>query len=334
MQKNHQRRFDVLGIGNAIVDILSHANEDFLNAEAIQKGVMTLIDDVRADALYKKMGPATIVSGGSAANTMAGLAGLGGSAAYIGRVHNDQLGKGFSHDLKASGVHYATPPAMEGAPTASCLIFITPDGQRSMNTFLGASTDLSASELDEELSREAAVTYLEGYLFDKPPAQAAFRQAAEQAHRHGNKVALSLSDPFCVNRHRQAFQELVEEGVDILFANENEACSLYQRNDLKEVIPLLSRACDLAIVTRSEKGSLILQDGEPITVAPEKVARVVDSTGAGDLYASGFLFGYTRGLPLEKCGRMGSVCAAEVISHVGPRPQADLKKLLQSKGLV
>jgi sugar/nucleoside kinase (ribokinase family) len=331
---NTAKRFDVLGIGNAIVDILAPASEDFLNAEGIPKGMMTLIDETRAEALFKKMGPATIVSGGSAANTMAGLASLGGRAAYIGRVHDDQLGAVFSHDIKAIGVHFETPPSLEGASTASCMILITPDGQRSMNTYLGASTDLSTDELDEGLTRDSKVTYLEGYLFDKPPAQEAFLTAAQQAHKHGNKVALTLSDPFCVNRHRGAFQKLVSGNVDILFANEMEACALYEKNSLEEVFPLLSEACELAVVTCSEKGAVILNKGKQIKTPAEKVARVVDSTGAGDLYAAGFLFGYTRDLPLEVCGGLGAICAAEVISHVGPRPQTSLKDLVKSKGAV
>ncbi|MBI3419894.1 MAG: adenosine kinase [Proteobacteria bacterium] len=329
-----QRRFDVLGIGNAIVDMLAKASDDFVNAENIHKGVMTLIDESRAAELFGKMPPPIIASGGSAANTMAGLAGLGGHAAYIGRVHDDHWGGLFSHDMKAIGVHYETKPAVMGLPTACCLIFITPDGQRSMNTFLGASTELSTDDLEEDLIRDSAVTYLEGYLFDKDPAQEAFVLAARLAHKYGNKVALTLSDPFCVNRHRAAFQKLVSAGVDILFANEAEVCALYEKNSVEEVLPLLAGACELAIITRSEEGSLILNKRKQVKITAEKVVRVVDSTGAGDLYAAGFLFGYTRGMDLQKCGLIGSVCAAEVISHVGPRPQADLKKLIESKGIL
>jgi sugar/nucleoside kinase (ribokinase family) len=331
---NTARRFDVLGIGNAIVDILAPANEDFLNAEGIPKGMMTLIDENRAGELFKKMGPSTVVSGGSAANTMAGIASLGGKAAYIGKVRDDQLGGIFRHDIKAIGVHFETLPSPSGVSTASCMILITPDGQRSMNTYLGASTNLSTDELDEDLSRDSKVTYLEGYLFDKPPAQAAFLSAAQQAHKHGNKVALSLSDPFCVNRHRGAFQKLVSGNVDILFANEMEACALYEKNSLEEVFPLLSSACELAIVTCSENGAVILSQGKQIKTPAEKVERVVDSTGAGDLYAAGFLFGYTQDLPLEVCGRLGAICASEVISHVGPRPQTNLKELVKMKGAI
>jgi sugar/nucleoside kinase (ribokinase family) len=325
------KRFDVLGIGNAIVDILAQSSDEFLKNERVQKGVMTLIDESRAETLFKKMGPSTIMAGGSAANTMAGIANLGGKSAYVGRVFDDQLGAVFSQSMQASGVHYKTPPGIAGAPTACCMIFITPDGQRSMNTYLGASTDLSTDELDEELSKDAAVTYLEGYLFDKTPAQEAFQVSAGYAHKHGNKVALSLSDPFCVNRHRDAFQRLVSEGVDIVFANEDEACALYNREKLEDAIPFFEGACEVAVITRSDKGSLIIADGQKIQVGVDPVAKVVDSTGAGDLYAAGFLFGYTRGLDLKICGQLGSICASEVISHVGPRPQADLKALVKSK---
>ncbi len=322
-----RKRFDVLGIGNAIVDVLATSTDDFLNAEAIPKGVMTLVDAGRAEDLFRKMGSATTVSGGSAANTMVGLAALGGKAAYIGRLRDDRLGALFSRDMKAAGVHFTTPLAGSGPPSASCMILITPDGHRSMNTYLGASTDLSGAELDEEISRDAAVTYLEGYLFDKPPAQEAFAAAARHAHSHGNKVALTLSDPFCVNRHREAFQNLVAQSVDILFANEMEACALYRRNNLEDVFPLLVRHCEVAVVTRSGDGSVILSGGKRIDIKAEPVAKIVDTTGAGDLYAAGFLFGYTHGMDLRDCGLIGSICAAEIISHVGSRPQADLRKL-------
>jgi sugar/nucleoside kinase (ribokinase family) len=325
------RRFDVLGIGNAIVDILSQSTDVFLENEGISKGTMTLIDEERANTLFKKMATTTVVSGGSAANTMAGIASLGGASAYIGKVFDDQLGAIFGRDMQAIGVHYATPPATMGASTACCMIFITPDGQRSMNTFLGASTDLSTEELDDSLSRDAGVTYLEGYLFDKPPAVAAFIKAAAAAHANGNKVALSLSDPFCVNRHRDAFAKLVSESVDILFANEAEATALYEKNSLEEAIPLLAAACELVVVTRSEQGALILNGGKQIKVAADKVEKVVDTTGAGDLFAAGFLYGYARGFDLEKCGKIGAICAAEVISHVGPRPQTSLADLVKKK---
>lgn len=324
-------RFDVAGIGNAIVDILSQAEDEFLRREGIRKGAMTLIDAQRAEELFEKMGPATTVSGGSAANTVAGIAGLGGRAAYIGRVHDDQLGAVFSHDMKALKIHYRTAPAARGAPTACCIILVTPDGQRSMNTFLGASTDFSPEDLDEDTIAAAQVTYLEGYLFDKPPAMEAFYQSLRLAHKHQRKVALSLSDAFCVDRHRAEFHALLKEGVDILFANESEAMALYQTNTLDEALPQLAKDCPLIVVTRSEKGALILEGGKTISIAAEPVAKVIDTTGAGDSFAAGFLYGFTHGLGLPICGRIAAICAAEIIGHLGPRPQTNLKKLLTEK---
>lgn len=321
-------RFDVLGIGNAIVDILSQCEDTFLVNEQIAKGAMTLIEEDRAEELFEKMGPATTVSGGSAANTAAGVASLGGRAAYIGKIHDDQLGAVFAHDMKALKIHYATPPERHGRPTACCMIFITPDGQRSMNTFLGASTDLGEDSIDETVVRDSLVTYLEGYLFDKPAAKEAFYKASEYAHAHGRKVALTLSDSFCVNRHRADFQKLVAEKVNILFANEAEACALYEKNSLEEVLPLLCKSCEIVAVTRSEKGSLVLKDGVVTHVDAAPVHRVVDTTGAGDLYAAGFLYGYTQGRDMLACGRIASIAAAEVIGHIGPRPQTHLKKLI------
>lgn len=322
-------RFDVVGIGNAIVDILAQVEDAFLTREDIHKGTMTLVDFQRAQHLLDKIGTTTMVSGGSAANTVAGLASLGVRTAYLGKVHEDVLGKAFMHDMRALKVHYPTPPATEGAPTACCIILITPDGQRSMNTFLGASTDFAAADIDELTIRDSAVTYLEGYLFDKPPAMDAFMRASTTARHYGRKVAFSLSDPFCVDRHRKAFRTFVKHSVDIVFANELEACALYQKESLEEVLPLLGMECALAVVTRSERGSIILDRGEVITVAPEKVEKVVDTTGAGDLYAAGFLYGLARGESLQRCGRYASRCAAEIISHIGPRPQTDLKRLVE-----
>jgi sugar/nucleoside kinase (ribokinase family) len=324
-------RFDVIGIGNAIVDILSTAEDAFLAQEGIAKGAMTLIDASRAETLFDKMGTATTVSGGSAANTIAGLASLGGRGAYIGKVFADQLGAVFTHDMKALGVHYRTAPATDGLPTACCIILVTPDGQRSMNTFLGASTDFSAADLDEESIAASAITYLEGYLFDKPPAKEAFARAAALAHKHGRKVALTLSDSFCVDRHRDGFRKLVKEGTDIIFANEAEVCALYQTLVLDDALPQLAQDCALAVVTRSEKGSLILTGGRQVTVQAEKIGRVVDTTGAGDLYAAGFLYGLTHNHTMEECGRIASICAAEVISHIGPRPQENLRELVNGK---
>ena len=319
--------FDVLGIGNAIVDVLTHAGEEFLAGHDLQRGTMTLVDAERAEELYEAMGPGIECSGGSAANTLAGLASLGGRAAYIGKVCDDQLGEVFRHDIRAAGVAFETPSAESGPPTARCLVFVGPDGQRTMQTFLGASATLGPEEIDPDLVRRAAITYLEGYLFDPEPAKRAFWAAAEIARNAGRKVALTLSDPFCVARHRADFQRLVEAHVDILFANEQEAVSLYETNDLESALRRLAGHCAIAVVTRSELGSVVLSADRRVEVPAVPVARVVDTTGAGDLYAAGFLFGLGRGRDLATCARLGSVAAAEIISHLGARPEADLSEL-------
>src|SRR6516165_7397866 len=324
---------DVLGIGNAIVDVIADAEEDFLAREALVKGTMTLIDAPRADALYQMMGPAIEVSGGSASNTMAGIASLGGKGAYIGKVRDDFLGRVFRHDITAIGVRFETPAATSGAPTARCLILVTPDGQRTMNTYLGACVDLGPDDIDAEIVAAAGITYLEGYLFDPPQAQNAFRKAAAVAHAAGRQVALSLSDPFCVERHRAAFRDLVDGHVDILFANEAEICSLYETADFAAAAAAVRGHVAIAALTRSAAGSVILADGAEHRVAAVPVVRVVDTTGAGDLYAAGFLFGLTRELPLPTCGEIGSLCAAEIISHVGARPETALSRLVASSGV-
>ncbi len=321
-------RLDVLGIGNAIVDVIAHADDAFLASHDLPKGGMTLIDAERAHALYEAMGPGTESSGGSAANTLAGLATLGGRGAFIGKVRNDQLGGIFRHDMRAIGTHYDTPATETGAPTARCLIMVTPDAQRTMATFLGASTELGPGEIDETLVQDAKITYLEGYLWDAPPAKEAFVKAAEAAHAAGKRVALSLSDPFCVERHRQSFRDLLEGHVDLLFANEAEIKSLYEVDTFDEALQLVRGHCEVAALTRSEKGSVILSGEEVHVVDAEPVGKVVDTTGAGDLYASGFLYGFTQGYDLYDCGRMGAICAGEVISHVGARPETPLKELL------
>ncbi len=321
-------KFDVLGIGNAIVDVLTQADDAFLVAEELPKGGMTLIDGARAEALYDDMGPATEVSGGSAANTLAGLASLGGRGAFIGKVRNDQLGGIFRHDIRAAGVAFETPPATDGPPTARCLIIITPDAQRTMGTFLGACVELGPEDIDEDLVGSAKITYLEGYLWDPPRAKQAFVKAAEAAHGAGREVALSLSDPFCVDRHRADFRDLVDGHVDVLFANESEICALYEVEGFDQALQEVRGRCKLVALTRSEKGSVILSDGEVHVVDAEPVEHVVDTTGAGDLYAAGFLHGYTEGRGLYDCGRMGAIAAAEVISHYGARPEAALDVLL------
>jgi len=321
-------RLDVLGIGNAIVDVIARADDAFLASHDLPKGGMTLIDAERAHALYEAMGPGRESSGGSAANTLAGLAGLGGRGAFIGKVRNDQLGGIFRHDMRAIGTRHDTPAAEAGAPTARCLILVTPDAQRTMATFLGASTELGPEDIDESLVRDAKITYLEGYLWDAPPAKEAFVLAAKAAHAAGKRVALSLSDPFCVERHRESFRDLLEGHVDLLFANEAEIKSLYQVDTFDEALQLVRGHCEVAALTRSEKGSVILSGEEVHVVDAEPVGKVVDTTGAGDLYAAGFLYGFTQGHDLYDCGRMGAICAGEVISHVGARPETPLKELL------
>jgi sugar/nucleoside kinase (ribokinase family) len=325
---------DVVGIGNAIVDVLVQADDVFLVAHGLAKGTMTLIDAARSDALYAAMGPGIEESGGSAGNTMAGIASLGGDGAYIGKVRDDQLGEVFRHDITAIGVRFATAPAQSGPPTARCLILVTPDAHRTMNTFLGACVDLGPEDIDHEIVAAAQVTYLEGYLFDPPRAKEAFRKAAQLAHSAGRRVSLSLSDPFCVARHRAEFLDLVRHHVDILFANEAEICSLYETEDFAEATRLVRRHCDIAALTRSEKGSVVVTPERTHIIEAEKVARVVDSTGAGDLYASGFLFGLTHGRDAATCGRLGSLCAGEAISHFGARPAQPLAALAAQAGLL
>ena len=325
---------DVVGIGNAIVDVIAHAEESFLAAEGLAKGAMTLIDAARADALYAKMGAAVESSGGSAGNTMAGIASLGGQGGYIGKLRDDFLGQEFRHDITAIGVRFDTPAATEGPGTARCLICVTPDGQRTMATYLGACVELGPDDLDTELIASAQVTYLEGYLFDPPRAQEAFRAAAAIAHKAGRRVALSLSDPFCVERHRAAFRELVSGEIDILFANEAEICSLYETGDFVAAAKAVRSHVEVAALTRSAAGSVIICGDEAHRIAAAPIERVVDTTGAGDLYASGFLYGLTRGLPLPICGEIGSLCAAEIIGHVGARPEVGLKSLVEAAGLV
>jgi sugar/nucleoside kinase (ribokinase family) len=325
-----QAIFDVLGIGNAIVDVVSRTDDAFLSRHDMHKGAMILIDAATADSIYATMPPGLESSGGSAANTCAVAAALGSRVAYIGKVADDQLGGVFGHDIKAAGVHFPTTPLVDGAPTARCLILVTPDGQRTMNTFLGACVTLGEADIDPVLVAASAVTYLEGYLFDPPEAQAAFRKAAAAAHAAGRQVALSLSDAFCVNRHRAAFLDLVANHVDILFANETEITALYQRNSFQEAAEAVRGQVALAALTRSEAGSVILRGAETVTIAAA-AATVVDTTGAGDAYAAGFLAGLTAGKSLDLIGRMGSIAAAEIIGHFGARPEADLRTLMPTR---
>jgi len=320
---------DVVGIGNAIVDVLSQADDAFLDAQGLPKGAMTLIDAARAEELYAAMGSGVEMSGGSAANTMAGLASLGGQGAFIGKVRNDQLGGIFRHDIRANGLIFDTPAATQGLPTARCLIFVTPDAQRTMNTFLGASIALSPGDLDADLIAGAKITYLEGYLWDAPAAKEAFIKAAKIAHEAGRRVALTLSDSFCVERHRASFLDLVEAHVDILFANEAEICSLYQAADFDAALQQVRGHCEAAVLTRSARGAVIVSGEEVHVVDAVPTPRVVDTTGAGDLYAAGFLFGYTQGKSLYDCGRIGAIAAAEIISHYGARPETALATLVE-----
>jgi sugar/nucleoside kinase (ribokinase family) len=321
---------DVVGIGNALLDVLSQETDAFLATQGLIKGAMQLVDEARARSLYAAMGPAVEMSGGSAANTVVGVASFGGRAHYVGKVRDDQLGEVFSHDLRAVGVGYSTAAATTGPATGRCLIVVTPDAQRTLTTYLGASSQLGPADVDKGLIERAGILYLEGYLFDRPEAQRAFRVAADIAHAARRTVALTLSDPFCVDRHRGAFRELVEQHVDILFANEAEIRSLYETPDFDAALQQVRRHCAVAALTRSEHGSVIVAGAEVHVIDAHPVKAVVDTTGAGDLYAAGFMVGLSRGLDLATCGRLGSLAAAEVISHVGARPQTPLAGLAGS----
>jgi len=329
-----EKIYDVVGIGNAIVDIIARCDEGFLTKHDLVKGSMRLIDAEEANRLYGAMGPAVERSGGSVANAIAGLASFGAKTGFIGRVAADQFGGTFRHDIRSLGVAYDTMPATDGAPTARCLILVTPDGERTMNTFLGASVDFAPADLDRAMIEAAKVVYLEGYLFDRDEAKQAFREAASAAKAAGAKVALSLSDAFCVDRHRDDFTMLVRDGADIVFANEKEITTLYRVNSFEEAAEAVSEDCQLAVLTRSEAGSVIVAGGESHKVEADKVVRVVDMTGAGDLYSAGFLYGLTHGAGLPVCGRLGSLAAAEVIGHIGARPETSLRLLAKEKGFI
>jgi len=320
-------QFDVVGLGNAIVDVISTQDDAFLEKWGINKDAMNLIEEDRADLLTEASVNALETSGGSGANTIAGVASFGGRAAYIGKVADDRLGEVFRKDMAQGGVPFPTAPLIDGPATARSIIFVTPDGKRSMNTFLGASVEFSPSDVDRTTVEAGGILYLEGYLFDKEVAKAAFVHAAEIAHAAGRKVSLTLSDSFCVDRHRDSFRQLIRTQVDILFANEEELLSLYETRDFDEAIKLLQAETGVAAVTRGEKGSVVIGDGDPIVVPAEPVSEVVDTTGAGDQYAAGFLFGVARGLPLATCAHLGHIAAAEVISHYGPRPEVALSEL-------
>jgi sugar/nucleoside kinase (ribokinase family) len=344
--------FDVLGIGNALVDVIASVDDAFIEAHDFPRGATTMVDLDRAEAVYADLPPAQETSGGSCANTIAGLASFGATVAFIGRVRDDQLGKVYTHDLRSLGVHFDVPPATSGPATGRCLIMVTPDAHRTQCTYLGASTFIGPEDVDPAVVARAQVTYLEGYLWDQPPAKDAIRKAAVAARDAGRQVALTLSDPFCVDRHREEFRSLVADEIDVLFANEAEICSLYEVDDFDAAVQQVRRHCQIAALTRSERGSVVIAreataalpsvaagagardgdqkgSGEVHVIDAEPVERLVDTTGAGDQYAAGFLFGLTHGRDLATCGRLGSIAAAEVISHFGARPAVPLAELAE-----
>jgi len=326
--------YDVAAIGNAIVDVIAPAEEAFLTAEGLVKGSMQLIDEAQGVELYSRMASGIETSGGSAGNTIAGVASLGGRAAYLGKVAGDQLGEVFAHDMRAIGVHFETPPLADGPATARCLVNVTPDGQRTMCTYLGASTELTAADVPPEIIEQSAIVYLEGYLFDPSEARRAFAKAAGLAHAAGRMIAITLSDSFVVERHRGELMGFIETQADLVFANEAEVKALFETDDFDLAAAKLGAITQVCAITRSEQGSLVLAGSQSHRIPADPVAKVVDTTGAGDQYAAGFLFGLARGLTLDVCGRLGSLAAAEVIGHYGPRPQASLKDLALARGLL
>jgi sugar/nucleoside kinase (ribokinase family) len=327
-------RYDVLGLGNAIVDVLARTDDAFLVAHNLAKGSMRLIDEAEAERLYAAMGPATIISGGSAANTVVGLASLGSRAAFVGKVRNDPLGTAFTHDIRAAGVDFHTPPSADGHATARSFILVTPDGERTMNTFLGACQTLGPDDIDADVVKASAIVYLEGYLWDPPEAKQAFRKAVEIAHGAGRKVALTLSDSFCVDRYRDEFLGLLRDGsIDILFANTHEIRSLYETADFDSAVAALRNENILGVVTRSELGSAVVARGGTELVDACPIDTLVDTTGAGDLFAAGFLHGLAQGRSHGDCARLGAIAAAEIIQHMGARPETSLKDLAAQSGL-
>lgn len=321
-------KFDVAGIGNAIVDVLSFTDDAFLAQNDLIKGSMTLVDEKRSAALYGRLGQTTECSGGSVANTLAGMASLGARVAFVGKVADDQLGSIFTHDMRALGAYFSTPPLSGGVATANCLVCVSPDAQRTMATFLGACTQVTESDIDERIIADAAILYIEGYLWDAPACKAAIRKAISTAKKAGRKVAFTLSDTFCVDRFREEFLHLITNDIDILFANESELKSLYQVDDFDAAVAKLRGTCEVAAVTRSEKGSVVVTADKVEAVPAQAVAKVVDTTGAGDLYASGFLFGITRGWSLVKCAGLGNACAGRIIAQLGARSQHPLGELV------
>ncbi|MBV9052764.1 MAG: adenosine kinase [Hyphomicrobiales bacterium] len=329
-----ETRYDVLGLGNAIVDVIARTDDDFLAKQNLNKGAMTLIEEGQAERLFQAMGPAEIISGGCAANTASGVASLGGRAAFIGKVRKDTLGDLFAQNIRAFGVDFATSPAISGPATARSFILVTPDGERTMNTYLGACQGLGPDDVAKEAVEGSAFTYLEGYLWDPPLAKEAFRKAAHMAHGAARKVALTLSDAFCVDRYRDEFMELLRSRlVDILFANEHELKSLFTTEDFETALAGLRETGALGVVTRGPAGAMTVTREETFEVPAFPIERLVDTTGAGDLFAGGFLFGLARGLPEKECLRLGALAAAEVIQHIGARPQRSLEQMAQQEGL-
>jgi sugar/nucleoside kinase (ribokinase family) len=327
-------RYDVIGIGNAIVDVIARAEDDFLVAQGMHKGGMTLIDEARAEKIYQAMGPAVESSGGSAANTIVGVASFGGRAAFVGKVKDDELGRAFGHDIRAARVTFESKPASDGPATARCYIMVTPDGERTMNTYLGAAQELTPADIDEDKIASAALTYLEGYLWDPPQAKEAFVKAASIAHKAGRRVALTLSDSFCVDRYRAEFLSLIRKGtVDIVFSNEHELHSLYETADFDSAVKALRADAKLAVVTRSEKGCVVVTRKDVEAVQAMPIEQVIDVTGAGDLFAAGFLVGLARGKDHRTAARLGALAAAEVIQHIGARPAVSLRALAAENGL-
>jgi sugar/nucleoside kinase (ribokinase family) len=327
-------KFDVLGIGNAIVDVIARAEDDFLVQQKMHKGGMALIDEARAQSIYGAMGKAVEISGGSAANTIVGIAGFGARAAFVGKVKDDELGRAFARDIRAAGVTFDTKPAADGPSTARCYVMVTPDGERTMNTFLGAAQDLHPADVDAGMITASAIIYLEGYLWDPPHAKEAFRKAAQIAHDAGRKVALTLSDAFCVSRYRAEFLDLIKTGtVDLVFANESELKSLYETADFDTAVTVLRGDARLAVVTRSEKGCVVVSKDGTVAVPAAPIDKLVDATGAGDLFAAGFLFGLARGRDHKTAAQLGALAAAEVIQHLGARPEVPLKELAKQGGL-
>lgn len=323
-----ENSLDILAIGNALVDVLTHTDDDTLSAHGIDKGAMRLIDATEAVTLYDAMGPAVEISGGSAANTTAGIASLGGKPAFVGKVADDQLGQIFKHDITAQGVEFTTRLAIDTSPTGRCLVYVTPDAQRTMQTYLGSAGEVGPEDIDEDQVKRAQITYFEGYLWDQQLAKDAYVKAAKIAHANGRKASLTLSDKFCVDRHRAEFLELVNGHVDVLFANEVEIIALYKTGNFDEAVNAVRGKCDVAVITRSEEGAIIVTPDETVIVDAQRVDKVVDTTGAGDLFAAGFLYGLTHGKTLGECGRIGAISAAEIISHVGARPEKSLAELI------